>query len=143
MQLDSEQARARLVAQEHGILATTHPRRGADAVPTVYAVDDDYVGIGVDQVKPKAATTLQRERNLAADPRASLLAEHYDPHDWSRLWWARAQLRWVGDPTAERTERLAAALERKYPQYAGRPFHRVLVFEIDKITGWAASQHPG
>lgn len=143
MQLDAVQARARLAAHDHGILATTHPRRGADAVPTVYAVDGDYLGIGVDQVKPKRSASLQRERNLAADPRASLLAEHYDPGDWSQLWWARAHLRWVSSPTAEQTERLAAALEAKYPQYAGRPFHRVLVFEIDKVTGWAASQDPG
>ncbi|GAB3303506.1 hypothetical protein EK0264_03045 [Epidermidibacterium keratini] len=137
MQLDGDEARARLVRHEHGILATTHPRRGADAVPTVYAIDGDYVGIGVDQVKPKASSQLQRERNLAADPRASLLAEHYDANDWSQLWWARAHLRWVADPSAAQTERLAAALQRKYEQYAARPFHRVLVFEIYKVTGWA------
>ena len=72
-----------------------HAERGVDAVPVAYVVDDDgYVGVPVDLVKPKASLRLQRERNLEADPRATLLVEHWDPIDWSRLWWVRAELRW-------------------------------------------------
>ena len=36
--------------------------------------------------------------NLAADPRASLLVEHWDAGDWSRLWWVRADLEHVAEP---------------------------------------------
>ena len=75
-----------------------HAERGVDAVPVVYAVDDDgYVGVPVDRVKPKASSRLQRERNLEADPRGTLLVEHWDRDDWSQLWWVRAELRFQGD----------------------------------------------
>src|SRR6185312_10108116 len=73
-----------------------------DAVPVAYVVDADrFVGVPVDRVKPKASLRLQRERNLEADPRATLLAEQWDPDDWSRLWWVRAELRWQGDADAD------------------------------------------
>jgi hypothetical protein len=103
MRLAEHEARARLESHDHGILCTVHAERGVDAVPVAYAVDDDgYVGVPVDLVKPKASLRLQRERNLAADPRATLLVEHWDRGDWSRLWWVRAELRWQGDTAASR-----------------------------------------
>ena len=98
MRLADSEARARLAAHDHGILCTVHAERGVDAVPVAYAMDDDgYVGVPVDRVKPKASLRLQRERNLEADPRATLLIEHWDRDDWSTLWWVRAELRWHGD----------------------------------------------
>ena len=102
MRLAEDEARARLAAHDHGILCTVHAERGVDAVPVAYVVDEDgYVGVPVDRVKPKASLRLQRERNLEADPRATLLVEHWDRDDWSRLWWVRAELRWQGDAAAE------------------------------------------
>ncbi len=140
MRLTEGEARARLVAHDHGILCTVHGERGVDAVPVVYAVDEDgYVGLPVDRVKPKSAGRLQRERNLEADPRAALLAEHWDRDDWSRLWWARAELRWQGDAADHRIPALAAQLAARYPQYGDRPFARVLVARIVGVTGWAAA----
>ena len=88
MRLSQEEARTRLAGQDHGILCTLHAQRGVDAVPVVFAVDDlGFVGVPLDRVKPKASTHLQRERNLAADPRATLLVEHWNPTDWAALWW--------------------------------------------------------
>jgi PPOX class probable F420-dependent enzyme len=139
MRLAEQEARARLAAHDHGILCTVHAERGVDAVPVAYVVDDDgFVGVPVDRVKPKASTRLQRERNLEGDPRATLLVEHWDPHDWSRLWWVRAELRWQGDG-AGRAAALAAGLAERYPQYRGRPFAKVLVLRIVGVTGWAAA----
>ena len=98
MRLAEDEARARLAAHDHGVLCTVHAERGVDAVPVVYAVDDDgFVGVPVDRVKPKASSRLQRERNLEADPRATLLVDHWDRDDWSRLWWVRAELRFQDD----------------------------------------------
>ena len=97
MRLAEDEARRRLAAYDHGVLGTTHRDRGADLVPVLFAVDGDHVAIPIDTVKPKAAGRLQRERNLAADPRATLLIEHWDAADWSRLWWVRARLRWLGE----------------------------------------------
>ena len=75
-----------------------------------------------------------------ADPRATLLVEHWDRDDWSRLWWVRAELRWPGDADAdgERAAALAGLLAGRYPQYRDQPFARVLVLRIVDVTGWAA-----
>lgn len=143
MRLAERESRARLESHDHGILCTVHPERGVDAVPVVYAVDEDgYVGVPIDLVKPKASLRLQRERNLEADPRAALLIEHWDRNDWSRLWWVRAELRWPGDTAASRAGVLADRLARRYPQYRDRPFARILVLHIVGIAGWAADDRP-
>lgn len=138
MRLAEDEARVRLIALDHGILCTVHAERGVDAVPVAYVADEDgYVGVPVDRVKPKASLRLQRERNLEADPRATLLVEHWDRDDWSRLWWVRAELRWLGDAAAERAAALATRLAGRYPQYRDQPFERVLVLRIVGVTGWA------
>ena len=141
MRLAEDEALTRLAAHDHGVLCTVHAVRGVDAVPVVYAVDPDgYVGVPVDRVKPKASTRLQRARNLEADPRATLLVEHWDADDWSRLWWVRADLEHVPDPPASLTDDLAARLARTVPQYADQPFHRVLVCRVVAVTGWSANE---
>jgi PPOX class probable F420-dependent enzyme len=144
MRLDPVAARARLAAGDHGVLATVHALRGADAVPCVFAVDDDdFVGVPVDLVKPKSSTRLRRTENLEADPRASLLVEQWDAEDWSRLWWVRAELLWVPAASPEREASLADLLAARYPQYRDRPFDRVLVLHLVAVTGWAALAENG
>lgn len=139
MRSTDDEAMARLVGHDHGVLCTLHAQRGVDAVPVAYAIDaDGYVGIPVDEVKPKASLRLQRERNLEADPRATLLAEHWDRDDWTRLWWVRAELEWAQDEM--RAEMLATLLADRYPQYADRPFAKVLVLRIVGITGWSGAE---
>lgn len=136
MRLAPDEAMARLEAHDHGVLCTVHTGRGVDAVPVAYAVDGAHLGIPVDLVKPKESLRLQRERNLEADPRATLLVEQWDRDDWSRLWWVRAELRHIDDD--ERADALADALAGKYPQYRDRPFARVIVLQIADVTGWSA-----
>ncbi|GAA1955393.1 hypothetical protein GCM10009798_13280 [Nocardioides panacihumi] len=141
MRLDEDEARARLVAGTHGVLCTLHPDRGPDPQPVVFAVSDDgHVGVPIDRVKPKTSSRLQRERNLAADPRASLLVEWWDDTDWSQLWWVRAELRHVPDPPPALVDDLTERLARTVPQYADKPFHRVLVCRIVGVTGWSAAE---
>jgi hypothetical protein len=139
MRLTEDEARIRLAAHDHGVLCTVHAERGVDAVPVAYVVEDGYVGVRVDRVKPKTASRLQRERNLEADARATLVTEHWDRDDWSRLWWVRAELRGQRDPNPDRVAALAAGLARRYAQYRDQPFDRVLVLQIVRVTGWAAS----
>ena len=143
MRLDADEARARLAAHDHGVLCTVHAERGVDAVPVVYALDDDgdgdgYVGVPVDQVKPKASSRLQRARNLEADPRATLLIEHWERRDWSQLWWVRAELRWQDGDPARRAGALATRLADAFPQYRDQPFTTVLVLRVVSVTGWTA-----
>ena len=138
MRFTDAEAVARLAGHDHGVLCTVHAERGVDAVPVAFAVDDEgYVGVPIDRVKPKASMRLQRERNLEADPRATLLAEQWDRADWSQLWWARAELRY--EPDEVRATALAALLAARYDQYADQPFERVLVLRIVAVTGWSAS----
>lgn len=138
MRLTEDDALTRLAAHDHAILCTSHPERGIDAVPVCYAVNGHDVGVPVDSVKPKTSSRLQRERNLDEDPRATLLVEHWDPADWSQLWWVRVNLRWEPD-TADRAATLSALLADRYPQYRDQPFTRVLVLQIIGVYGWAAS----
>ena len=141
MRLSEDEARARLVAEVHGVFCTLHPRRGPDPQPVVYAVSDDgHLGVPIDTVKPKASSRLQREVNLEADPRGALLVERWDAEDWSRLWWVRATTEHLPDPPAAVVDDLADRLARTVPQYADKPFHRVLVCRITSVTGWAASE---
>ncbi len=51
--------------------------------------------------KPKSSTDLRRLRNIRANPRVAVLADHYE-NDWARLWWVRADGRAtiLDDPAA-------------------------------------------
>ena len=140
MRLAPGDARSRLAAHDHGVLCSLHPERGVDAVPVVYVADErGHVGVPVDLVKPKASHRLQRERNLEADPRATLLVERWDRDDWTQLWWVRAELRWVPAPDQALVDALADALARRIPQYRDRPFARVLVLRVVGVSGWSAA----
>ena len=135
MRLGEDEARARLAAQDHGVLCTVHRERGVDAVPVVYVLDDGYVGVPIDRVKPKASSRLQRERNLEADPRATLLVDHWDRDDWSQLWWVRV------DGTGEVVDPIASvhadALAAKYAQYREtRPAGACIVVSDLRYRGW-------
>ena len=140
MKLTSDAALERLTSFDHGTLCTAHPERGVDAVPALYALVDGLIGIPIDTVKPKSSPQLQRERNLESDPRATLLIEHWNRNDWSKLWWVRAELRWATDPADAQVEALGAKLESRFPQYDDQPFVRIITFRLEAVTGWAANE---
>ena len=140
MKLTETEALSRLTSRDHGVLATVHPDRGVDAIPVVYAVTDDFVGVPIDRVKPKSSLRLQRQVNLEGDPRASLLIEHWDRDDWSKLWWVRAELGYEGSGESERAATLAAQLGEAFAHYRDQPFADMLVLRIAAISGWSASQ---
>ena len=139
MKLSPGTARARLAAEAHGVLATLHPERGPDPQPVVYAVSGEYVGVPIDSVKPKSSTRLRREDNLGADPRASLLIEHWDPADWSRLWWVR--INGEGrEASPEDQHRFASLLADRCRQYADpETIARGILVTPIGITGWSAT----
>jgi hypothetical protein len=93
-------------------------------------------------VKPKSSTRLQRVANLEADPRASLLCDRWDGADWSRLWWVRATMHFVAEPS-DGTGPFESLLRAKYPQYVGRSFAEVLLFTIVDLTGWSGAAGGG
>ena len=138
MHLTKDEARRRAAAADHGVLATLNKAPGADLVPACFAIEGDRVAIPIDSVKPKGSTALGRIRNLERDPRATLLVEHWDPADWSRLWWVRLLLVRTAEPP-ERVASLERALRDRYPQYASAPFVEILTFRIENLGGWSAS----
>ena len=140
--LDRLEAVRRAAATDHGVLATLERTRGADLVPACFAIVDDWLAVPVDSVKPKGSTALGRIRNLERDPRATLLVEHWDPADWSRLWWVRLSLR-RSDAPAEMLAELVAALRGRYAQYRNAPFTEILAFRIEHVGGWSATRPPG
>jgi len=107
-------------------------------VPVTFAVDGDVIYSAVD-AKPKTTTRLARLRNIAAEPRVAMLADHYEA-GWDRLWWARAD----GTATVLAGPAAMAApldlLARRYPQYqASPPRGPVIRIQVERWTGWAAS----
>lgn len=138
MRLDKAEALRRAAGADHGVLATLHPERGADLVPACFAVVGEVVAVPVDRLKPKSPGRLGRVRNLATDPRATLLVERWDARDWERLWWVRLTLRRSSEEPG-----VAAALDRairdRYPQYRDAPFDELLTFRIEDVAGWSAS----
>jgi len=110
-------------------------------VPVCFVVADGLAAIPIDRVKEKSTTELQRVRNLEVDPRATLLCEHWDPDDWSQLWWVRAYLRRIVASPGEVVV-LEDRLRAKYHQYADQSFSHLLVFDITDTSGWAAHQGP-
>ena len=137
MHLKVEEALRRATAADHGVLATLHEPRGADLVPACFAIEDGWLAVPVDSVKPKGSTALGRIRNLERDPRATLLVEHWDAADWSALWWVRLLLV-RADAPGDLAARLEAGLRARYPQYATARFVALLTFRIDHVGGWSA-----
>lgn len=147
MRLDTEEARRRFAASAIARLATVSgsgptetgsgPCAWPHLVPVTFALTGpDTVVVGVDH-KPKSTTDLKRLRNIAANPRVTLLADRYDP-DWTMLWWSRAdghaRTRTDGDAHARAWEQLRA----RYPQYAGRELGGpVIEIAVLRWTGWA------
>lgn len=131
---------ARLAAARVARFATITPDGAPHLVPVTFAAVGEATLVHAVDHKPKATRALARIRNLAADPRASLLVDHYDD-DWSRLWWARA------DGTArvlDDAPDLIDALVAKYPQYAEhRPDGPVIALDVKRVSAWEAAARTG
>jgi PPOX class probable F420-dependent enzyme len=135
--LDKAEALRRAAAADHGVLATLNRNHGPSLVPACFAIDGDRLAVPIDSVKPKGSTALGRIRNLERDPRATLLVEHWDPLDWSRLWWVQLLLVRTDEPE-ERIARLEELLRERYEQYRDGPFIEILTFRIENVGGWEA-----
>lgn len=147
MRLGDDECWARLGTAGHGVLATVHPRRGADLVPVVFAL---AAGVGaaagggrpdlvvpVDVVKAKSSTRLQRLENLARDDRCALLVDHYED-DWTRLWWVRVHARGRLEPASPE---IMEPLVTRFAQYSGEgTVVEVIRLTVTEVVGWSASE---
>jgi PPOX class probable F420-dependent enzyme len=138
LNLDPAEARRRFAAATVARLATVSPGGGPHLVPVTFAVDGDVIYSAVD-AKPKTTTRLARLRNIAAEPRVALLADHYGP-DWDRLWWVRADGAATVLAGAADMAAALALLAARYPQYqAAPPGGPVIRVQVERWTGWAAA----
>ena len=69
-------------------LATAGTDAAPHVVPVVFAVHGNTIYTAVD-AKRKSTQRLRRLANIAANPRVSLLVDHYS-ENWDELWWVRA-----------------------------------------------------
>ena len=115
-------------------LATVGADGAPHLVPIVFALVGDTIHSAVD-AKPKRHRGLQRLANIAAEPRVSVLADHYED-DWTALWWVRA------DGVAVVRETSAAGLEaltEKYSHYRETPPPGPFVdIAVRRWTAWEA-----
>jgi PPOX class probable F420-dependent enzyme len=136
--MTSDEARARFAAEPVARLATADARGVPHIVPITFAVDSNRVVSAVDR-KPKRGGPLRRLENIAANPRVSLLVDHYH-EDWRRLWWVRADgtARVVDD--GPELARLLDLLRGRYPQYRQvELIGPAIVVEVESWKGWAAA----
>jgi PPOX class probable F420-dependent enzyme len=109
-------------------------------VPVTFAAEGNSIYTAVD-AKPKSTTAggLQRLRNIRANPRVAVLADHYSG-DWTSLWWVRADGRAAILEDPQQMAAPIALLTARYPQYRDlRPAGPVIAIRVERWTGWAAS----
>jgi PPOX class probable F420-dependent enzyme len=122
----------------------TADREGQPLVVPVCYVFDGHACFSAIDAKPKrvAPRALRRVRNIADNPRVSLVVDRYD-EDWSQLRWVIVQGR--ADILSEGAERATAVdlLRAKYPQYRAMGLDRdaaiVIRISPERTTYWSGT----
>jgi len=139
----TDEDRALLGAARRAVLATIAPDGRPRLVPVCYVVDAERPVIysPLDR-KPKRSQdpfSLARVRDIATDPRVTLLADRWD-EDWSRLAWLRLEgLAALFHPSDPGHPAIVAALRARHPQYErqkleDRPMLKVVV---ERVVRWS------
>ena len=117
------------------ILATAGADGTPHVVPVVFAVHADVLYTAVD-AKRKTTHRLRRLANIAANPRVSLLVDHYDD-DWTQLWWVRADGIAAIHDAGEQMATGYALLRQKYPQYERTALNGpVVTVDVARWSSW-------
>ena len=134
--MNSEEARARFAGARVARLATADAAGRPHLVTIAFAVAGDTIYSAVD-AKPKRTRALRRLANVRANPAVSVLVDHWDEEDWSRLWWVRADGQGrVLAPTDEEARRAVELLRERYPRQ--RADGEVLAVTVERWSGWTA-----
>lgn len=142
MRLPADTARRWLAVVPVVRMASVDAAGRPHIVPMTFALAGERIYSAIDH-KPKSTRGLRRLRNIRANPRVTVLADHY-ADDWERLWWVRADGNAEIIEADEAMARPIALLEAKYPQYRQRrPAGPVVVVTVERWTGWAFSALAG
>jgi len=148
----SDWARGLLTSARRAVLTTLDDGDGRPrSVPICFALLDEPgqnpVLVSPLDDKPKASTDplrLRRVRNLAADPRSTILVDNWS-EDWSALAFleisCRGELAGPGDAAHAAS---IEALRQRYPQYTAHRLEErpILRFTMLEMTSWTARGAP-
>jgi len=131
--------RERFAAARVARLATADAAGRPHLVPIVFAVAGEVIYSAVD-AKPKRSAALRRLANIAANPRVSVLVDHYDD-DWTALWWVRADgTARVLDAGSPEGAAAIGLLVARYAPYRGQPPPGpVIAIDVSRWSGWTAA----
>jgi PPOX class probable F420-dependent enzyme len=119
------------------MLATVGADGAPHLVPVVFAVHDDVVYTAVD-AKRKSTQRLRRLANIEANPKVSMLVDHYDD-DWAQLWWVRADGIAAIHYSGEEMAAGYALLRKKYLQYQRIALDGpVVTVDVQRWASWQA-----
>jgi PPOX class probable F420-dependent enzyme len=136
VRLDESTCRERFAAARVARLATVGRDRQPHIVPVTFALSGETIVTAIDQ-KPKTTTSLRRLRNIAENPRVSLLVDHY-ADDWTQLWWVRVDGVAQGIDDNGAREEAIRALAAKYAQYRDdSPRGPVIKIGVRSWRGWS------
>lgn len=136
--IDREEITHLLESARSATLGTVDRQGRPHLVPIVFAHRDSHLYTAVDH-KPKTTRRLKRLANIEANPRVSVLVDHYED-DWTKLWWVRidgtAQV--IGSGSA--FHKGVALLTAKYRPYAVRPPPGpVIKVRTETIRAWSVT----
>lgn len=138
MNLPPADARALLADAPVARLATVDERGQPHLVPVTFAAGDDSIVIAIDD-KPKRTTDLKRLRNIRANSRVAVLADHYEDA-WERLWWVRADGIARIVEAGEEHDAAVRRLVERYRQYREHPPEGpVITIAVTAWSGWSYS----
>jgi PPOX class probable F420-dependent enzyme len=133
----SERQRRFLDACRVGHLATADEGGAPHVVPVCYAVAGDTLYITIDEKPKRQDRPLRRLRNLAENPQAAFVADHWD-EDWSRLGWVMLRGRAEILESGAEHDRAQALLAARYPQYRAMNLAElpVIALRIVRAAQW-------
>ena len=133
----TEPQRRFLNRRRFGHLATADARAAPHVVPVCFAVGDKTLYITIDQ-KPKGdPRALKRLRNIADNPAAAFVADHYD-EDWSHLGWVMIRGRAEILENGAEHDEAQQLLRTRYRQYQMMAIGDlpVIAIRINRVTSW-------
>ncbi len=135
-------ALAQVAGERIAHLATASTDLRPHVVPLCFVVIGDAVYSIIDDKPKKTHRGVRRLRNIEANPRVCVIADHYE-EDWTKLWFVmlEGEASVVRDSAEYRRARVA--MRSKYPQYltmelteAVNPMIRI---RIHRVVSWSGS----